>query len=76
MVRFLVLEMNAKVNINWPYSYQTVTPLMCAIFVDNLQMAKLLVEELGADVNFKVSLIKDGSSPFLALHMAIFYELK
>ena len=87
MVRFLVDEMNATVNINycrarWP------SPLVCAVELNKFQIVKLLVEELGADVNFKVSNhedesgqfldenfkvshIEDVSSPFLALHSGL-----
>ena len=72
MTRFLVVEMKAKVNINYHNSFWKATPLIFAIWNSKLQMVKLLVEEFGADVNFKASTNKDGSNPFLALHMAIY----
>jgi ankyrin repeat protein len=68
MIMFLVVEMKAKVN-NCRLSCSS--PLIFAIERNNLQMVKLLVEELGADVNFEVSKNEDGSSPFLALNWAI-----
>jgi hypothetical protein len=69
MIRFLVVEMKATVNINycrarWP------SPLICAIEFKEFQIVKLFIEEFGADVNFKVS--HYGSDPFLALHWAIY----
>jgi hypothetical protein len=70
MVRFLVVEMKAKVNTNKCW-FACPSPLTYAILHNRLQIVKLLVEELGADVNFKVSQEEDGSDPFLALHEAI-----
>jgi hypothetical protein len=70
MVRFLVVEMKAKVNTN-KCTYVWPSPLMYAVSYSSFQIVKLLVEELGADVNFKVSRNEDGSNPFLALHWAI-----
>jgi ankyrin repeat protein len=70
MVRFLVIEMNTKVNTN-KYDIPCPSPLTYAILHNSLQIIKLLVEELGADVNFKVSRKEDESNPFLALHWAI-----
>jgi hypothetical protein len=75
MVRFLVVEMKAIVNTN-KCSNGCPSPLMYAIDHKRLQIVKLLVEELGADVNFKVSRNEDGSDPFLALHWAIYYAVK
>ncbi len=69
MVRFLVVKMKAKVNTN---KYVCSSPLTLAILHNRLQIVKLLVEELGADANFKVSHKEDGSNPFLALHFAIY----
>jgi len=71
-VRFLVYEMKAKVNIN----INGTTPLIAAIcsYSRNLSMVKLLVEELKADVNFRASINRDGSNPYLALHAAIAVE--
>jgi hypothetical protein len=71
-VRFLVYEMKAKVNIN----INGTTPLIAAICSHsrNLSMVKLLVEELKADVNFRASINRDGSNPYLALHAAIAVE--
>jgi ankyrin repeat protein len=71
MVRFLVVEMKAKVNTN-KCNTTFPSPLMYAVSHSHLQIVKLLVEELGADVNFKVSRNEDGSNPFLALHSAIY----
>jgi hypothetical protein len=68
MVRFLLVEMKAEVNI---CRLSCSSPLIFAIERNNSQMVKLLVEELGADVNFQVSKNEDRSSPFLALHWAI-----
>ena len=76
MVRFLVVEMKAEVNINSSAYYYSLSPLIRAMDRKNFQMVKLIVEELGADVNFKVSTNEDGSSPFLALHMAILHDLR
>jgi len=71
-VRFLFYEMKAKVNIN----INGTTPLIAAICSHsrNLSMVKLLVEELKADVNFRASINRDGSNPYLALHAAIAVE--
>ncbi len=74
MVRFWVVEMKAIVNTN-KCSYGCPSPLTNAILHNRLQNVKLLVEELGADVNFKVSRNEDGSRPFLALHWAIYYAV-
>jgi hypothetical protein len=71
MVRYLVVEMKAKVNTN-KCSYVCPSPLMYAVSYSSFQIVKLLVEELGADVNFEVSHNEDGSRPFLALHWAIY----
>jgi hypothetical protein len=71
MVRFLVGEMKAKVNINYCKD-KYLSPLICAFEQNKFQLVKLLVEDLGADVNFKVSHQKDGPRQFLALHWAIF----
>ncbi len=73
MVRFLVVEMKAKVNTN---KCTIGCPLTFAILLNRLQIVKLLVEELGADVNFKVSRNEDGSNPCLALHWAIYFAVK
>jgi hypothetical protein len=75
MVRFLVVEMKAKVNTN-KCAFVCPSPLMYAILHNRLQIVKLLVEELGADANFKVSHYEDGSDPFLALHWAIYEAVK
>ena len=71
MIRFLIVEMKATVNINYCRE-KLQSPLICAIKLRKFQIVKLLVEQLGADVNFRVSRIEDGSRPFLALHAAIF----
>jgi hypothetical protein len=75
MVRFLVVEMKAKVNTN-KCTYAWPSPLTAAISLNSFQIVKLLVEKLGADVNFKVSNDEDGSDPFLALHWAIYEAVK
>ena len=76
MAKFLVFQMKAEVNVNsWEFPSQT--PLIDVIrdAAKGLERVKFLVEDLGADVNFKASRFEDGSSPYLALHMAIFVEL-
>jgi hypothetical protein len=75
MVRYLVVEMKAKVNTN-KCIYGCPSPLTKAILHNMLPIVKILVEELGADVNFKVSRNEDGSDPFLALHFAIYEAVK
>jgi hypothetical protein len=79
MVSFLVVEMKAKVNTNkCGYFFDFLggpSQLTFAIYHKKFQIVKLLVEELGADVNFKVSHNEDGSRPFLALHWAIFHTV-
>jgi ankyrin repeat protein len=71
----LVVEMNATVNTN-KYTIACPSPLTYAILHNRFQIVKLLVEELGADVNFKVSRNEYGSSPYLALHWAILQAFK
>ena len=74
MARFLVVEMKAEVNINY-YRRRWQTPLINVLGTNyNAAMVKLLVEELGADVNFKVSKNEDGSNPYLALHWVLWWE--
>ncbi len=75
MVSFLVVEMKAKVN-TIKCDYGCPSPLTFAILLKRLQIVKLLVEELEADVNFKVSHHDDGSDPFLALHWAIYIGVR
>jgi hypothetical protein len=75
MVRFLVVEMKAKVNINQSGNCFE-NPLIFAIHLNHVAIVKLLVEELGADVNFKLSRLEDGSKPYLPLHLAIYQERK
>ena len=75
MVRFLVVEMKAKVNINQSGNGWK-NPLIFAIDFNRVAIVKLLVEELGADVNFKLSRLGDGSNPYLPLHVAIYQERK
>jgi hypothetical protein len=73
MVRFLVVEMKAKVNINQSGNGFG-NPLIFAIHLNRVAIVKLLVEELGAEVNFKLSRQKDGSNAYLPLHVAIYQE--
>jgi hypothetical protein len=73
MVRFLVVEMKAKVDNNQTGVIRQ-TPLLLAVAGNHLEIAKILVEELGADVNFNVSKTQGEFSPFLALHWAIYQE--
>jgi ankyrin repeat protein len=75
MVRFLVVEMKAKVNINQSGNGRG-NPLIFAIDFNRVAIVKLLVEELGAEVNFKLSRHEDGSKPYLPLHVAIYQERK
>jgi ankyrin repeat protein len=75
MVRFLVVEMKAKVNINQSGNGRG-NPLICAIDFNRVAIVKLLVEELGAEVNFKLSRHEDGSNAYLPLHVAIYQERK
>ena len=75
LVRFLVVQMKAKVNINF-YRRRWLTPLINVLGTHyNSKMVKLLIEELGADVNFKASKNEDGSNPYLALHWVIWWEM-
>jgi hypothetical protein len=71
LVRFLVLEMKATVNINYPPNY---SPLCRAISLDDTPMVRLLIEELGADVNFRIFCITKEGTPFLALHHAMRHD--
>jgi hypothetical protein len=75
MVKFLVLEMNANVNIitNHKFSYWYLSPLTTAIFNSNESLVKLLIEELGADVNFRLMSADEGP-PFLPIHVAMYTE--
>jgi hypothetical protein len=74
MVRFLILEMKAKVNISHhPWRSSSVSPLSHAVSraSENIHIVKLLIEEFGAEVNFKILKNTHGATPFLALHHAM-----
>ena len=73
MVRFLVVEMKAKVNINQSGNGFG-NPLIFAILLNRVQIVELLVEELGAEVHFKLSRHEDGSNAYLPLNVAIYQE--
>jgi hypothetical protein len=73
MVKFLVVEMKAKVENNQTGVIMQ-TPMLLAVAGNHLEIVKILVEELGADVNFNVSKTQSEFSPFLALHWAIYQE--
>ncbi len=70
MIRFLIDEMKATVNINYCRE-KLQSPLIYAIRLRKFQIVKLLVEQLGADVNFRASRTEDGSNTFTALHASI-----
>ena len=74
MVKFLVLKMKAKVNITHQNSdFTTGSPLTIAIWCCNETMIKLLIEDLGADINLRLEM-KASGRVFLPLHVAMFEE--
>jgi len=74
MVKFLVLEMKANVNITYSVPYSSAgSPLTTAIEHCDESMIKLLIEELGADVNIRLKKTKSGPS-YLPIHVAMYIE--
>ena len=76
-VRFLVRELSADVNIKCNENKISRTALFEAIRTGKEAIVRILVEELGVDVSSRMSL-NDGptSKPFLALHYAMWMEMK
>ncbi len=76
-VRFLVNELSADINMKCNENKISRTALFEAVRLVKENMVRILVEELGADVNARMSL-KDcpTSKPFLALHYAMWMEMK
>jgi hypothetical protein len=72
MIKFLVVEMKANVENDRSNSLPA---LHRAVAFKHLSIVKCFVEELGAGINCKGSYQK-GDEPFLALHMAIYMEIK
>jgi len=74
MVKFLVLEMKANVNLNRQTSHLSEEcPLTTAILYCNETMIKLLIEDLGADVNIRLKATDLGPA-YLPIHVTIYHE--
>jgi len=77
MVKFLVLEMKANVNIiNMKDKFFSGTSaLTTALFCFNANMIKILIKELGADVNINLKRSITSKDIFLPLHYAMLGDL-